>query len=352
MIYTHIPFCEHKCPYCSFNSFVGFADSHEAYISALIRQFHHDRELLGGVVSESFYIGGGTPSCVSAAAYEPLFEAIKPHLAIGAEITIEANPNSLTDGWALALRKLGANRISIGVQSFDDDKLKLLGRLHNGKEAKAAIEAAKRAGFEQIGADLIYGVEGDHLELLKGDLAQAIALGATHISAYHLTIEENTPFAKRAYQAMDDRKTEQQFSLAIEAAGFPRYEVSSYGSHPSKHNLGYWALKPYLGLGAGAVGTVAHESGYLRYEPYKSVEAYIADPFAREIELIDSKTHDMEEVILGARCKIGFSHSALGKRALERAKILLVQGALRSEGDRFYNTDFWLSDEIWLFLNG
>ncbi|GHS87060.1 coproporphyrinogen III oxidase [Campylobacterota bacterium] len=368
MIYAHIPFCESKCPYCSFNSFALALADFGAYFRALIAQFHRDRADWLAAGREDFgtlYIGGGTPSIVGAGYYEPFFAAVSPFLERGAEITIEANPNSLTIEWARAMRGFGVNRLSIGVQSFDDRKLAVLGRAHSGAQAKAALRNAAAAGFEQICVDLIYGVLGDDFGLLTRDLAAARENGANHISAYSLTIEEGAAIDKNL--SVEDCDLERAFSEAI-AAEFPRYEVSNYGKRRSRHNLGYWRGDDYLGLGAGAVGTISVGvggvggvggaelggviGGRVRYEPPKSIAKYLENPLARSTIAIGKAEYDSERLMLGLRFDEGFSRSILNAKQQKRADILIQEGKLTTNSDRLFNCDLWLADEIWLFLNG
>ncbi|MDR0747058.1 MAG: radical SAM family heme chaperone HemW [Helicobacteraceae bacterium] len=345
MIYLHVPFCETKCPYCAFNSFTAPLVEAQSYVSAVLRQLENDIGLYNFRHADSLYIGGGTPSMLAAKLYKPFFEALKGVLTGEAEITVEANPASLVKEWAEGMAELGANRISIGVQSFDDRKLKRLGRTHTAQEAIEAIGIAKSAGFEEISVDFIYAVKGDTLNLLLNDLRIAAELGVTHISAYQLTVENN-----RALQKID-RNLEKRFSLAIDVAGYPRYEVSNYGKKPSRHNAGYWNGLEYLGLGAGATGTARADDGWIRYEPLKSIGAYIADPRAKTIEKISQIIYNSERLMLGLRCNEGFERSRLTVEQLKRAKFLLAGGKLMARGDRLYNTDLWIGDEIWLYLN-
>ncbi|MDR2638919.1 MAG: radical SAM family heme chaperone HemW [Helicobacteraceae bacterium] len=350
MIYAHIPFCESKCPYCSFNSFAAPNPPQKAYIAALIRQFEADLALSEGDSFGSLYIGGGSPSVFDAAGYEPFFAKVSPFLRRGAEVTIEVNPNSLSPKWAKTARSLGVNRISVGVQSFDDRKLKRLGRAHNGESARAAIAGAVQAGFERISVDLIYGVAGDSIALLESDLKNAKALGATHISAYCLTIEEGTPFAAKPQTAIEDRGLARAFSRLIEAAGYPRYEVSNYGSTPSSHNMGYWEGRGYLGLGAGAVGFAKRGAASFRYAPPSDPAAYIDDPLFKTTEIIDSATFNDERLMLGLRCVRGFDAGVLSRKERVKADFLVERGRLIWGENRYFNADFWLADEIWLYI--
>jgi oxygen-independent coproporphyrinogen-3 oxidase len=350
VIYAHIPFCRSKCPYCGFNSFAAPNPPQKAYIASLIRQFEADRKLRETDRFDSLYIGGGDPSVFAAASFEPFFKKVSPYLREGAEITIEANPSSLTLDWAKTMRLYGVNRISVGVQSFDDCKLKFLGRAHDAAQAKAALANANAAGFEQISVDFIYGAAIDTQAALLNDLKTAKNLGATHVSAYCLTIEENTPFFAKPDLALNDCDLEREFSRAIEEAGYPRYEVSNYGKRISRHNLGYWEGRGYLGLGAGAVGFVRREEGAFRYSPNADWRSYISDPLGKTTEIIDRAVLDDERLMLGLRCFAGFDAGALSQKEAIKADYLVERGLLNKGADRYYNADFWLSDEIWLHI--
>ncbi|MDR2905226.1 MAG: radical SAM family heme chaperone HemW [Helicobacteraceae bacterium] len=396
MIYIHIPFCEHKCPYCAFNSTAGGGD-YARYFAALITQFHHDRARYQREKFNSVYIGGGTPSFVPAKFYEPLFEAIAPFLAAGAEITIEANPNSLSFEWARALNGFGANRISIGVQSFSDEKLRILGRIHTANQAQNALETAVKAGFNEISADFIYGARNDNLRSLTDEVKRAKNCGATHISAYRLTADKGAAWNESDFAAaIGEADYELDFAAAIASIGFPRYEVSNYGRNPSRHNLGYWLGNDYLGLGAGAAGTMKlpenfafnHSALYAkshkeeiapqvrnlpnrndeknawlqtgeiweRYEPVKSASEYLKNPLEREVLIVDRAAFNAERVMLMLRANDGLGEEILNDRQKKRAAILIAEGVLsRREINgktRLINNDLFLADEIYLFLNG
>ena len=351
MIYVHIPFCERKCPYCAFSSFAGGSEQFGRYFDAMITQLNSDLEQFGTAhksAHESLYIGGGTPSFVPSAYYKPLFDRVMPLLKHDAEITVEANPNSANEKWLTDFRRFGANRISIGAQSFDDHKLKTLGRIHSGTQAFRAVEQAREAGFEQVSSDLIIGVAGDTITLLLRDLDAAISAGATHISAYSLSLEAGTPFEARSELLLDDHEMEREFAAAVERKGLPRYEVSSYGAQIARHNCGYWAGSDYLGIGAGAVGTV----GEMRYEPHKNVAAYIADPLYKTVERLSLQTRKNERLMLGLRCNLGVPSAILSGKQRRRAALLIESGMLTERAGRLYNADFALADEVWLFING
>jgi len=350
LLYVHIPFCDSKCHYCSFNSYVDKFALRGHYMQALQRQLHFEvtRLSLAPGSIETLFIGGGTPSTVPADLYAPLFALLRPYLKADAEITSEANPNSATPEWLAGMKALGVNRISFGVQSFDAQKLKRLGRAHTPEQARRAVTDAQAAGFEHLSIDLIYGVAGDSKALLEADLEQAFRLPVDHLSAYALTIEEGTPFSATPEIADEKLALTSWLFGRIEAHGFEQYEISNFGRYRSRHNLGYWEYRPYIGLGAGAVGCIDR----VRYYPHRDVEAYIADPLLRSTEALDAAAVKTERLFLGLRSVVGIPESLLGKDELQRAGWLAEAGKLRRDGARFYNTDYLLSDEIVLYLQG
>lgn len=350
LLYIHIPFCDSKCHYCSFNSYVDKFGLRSAYMEALQRQlaFELERHALSPGCFETLFIGGGTPSTVSAELYAPLFERLSPFLKPDAEITSEANPNSATPQWLAGMRNLGVNRISFGVQSFNAQKLKQLGRAHTPEEAMAALRHAEAAGFEHLSLDLIYGVAGDSGALLKRDIETAFSLPIDHLSAYALTIEEGTPFASTPEVAREKLALTSRLFERIRAHGFAQYEISNFGRYRSRHNLGYWEYKPYIGLGSGAVGCV----GNTRYYPHRSVEAYLADPLFSDTELLDAAAVKTEKLFLGLRSCVGVDTALLTPGELQRAQLLCDEGKLHERSGRYYNPDYLLSDEIALFLLG
>ena len=348
LIYIHIPFCDSKCHYCSFNSYVDKFPLRRNYMEALCTQAAFEIERLkpapGSI--ETLFIGGGTPSTVSPELYAPLFDLLRPYLKADAEMTSEANPNSATPEWLAGMKRLGINRISFGVQSFDGTKLKRLGRAHSPDQARQAVFDAKTVGFDHLSIDLIYGVAGDTQALIDRDLATAFTLPIDHLSAYALTIEEGTPFT--ATPEMADEKLTQTARLfeTVQRHGFEQYEISNFGRYRSRHNLGYWEYKPYIGLGAGAVGCIGHT----RYYPHRDVEAYITDPRFRTEEPLDADAVKTERLFLGLRSVVGIAETLLEPKELERAAWLVREGKLRYGNGRFFNTDYLLSDEIALYL--
>ncbi len=271
-LYIHIPWCVRKCPYCDFNSHAAGPDIPEdAYVSALLDDF--DRELPGvlGRPLTSIFFGGGTPSLFSAAALDRLLEGLRARISMAAdvEITLEANPGTFEQNKFTAYRQLGINRLSIGVQSFQADKLKALGRTHSGDEALRAAEMARRAGFDNFNLDLIHGLPGQSQDEALGDLRQAIALAPTHLSWYQLTLEPNTVFWNQPPQLPEDDilwDIQEAGQALLASAGFAQYEVSAYArpGRAARHNLNYWSFGDFIGIGAGAHGKLTAADGTVR----------------------------------------------------------------------------------------
>jgi len=347
LLYIHIPYCDSKCHYCAFNSYVDRFDTRRSYMEALRRQLRFELERFDAKKAgiETLFIGGGTPSTVAPELYAPLFEDLRPYLALDAEISTEANPNSATSRWLEGMKALGVNRVSFGVQSFDADKLKRLGRAHPPNQAIQAIERAAEANFERISLDLIYNCAGDDRKLLEADLQQAFSLPITHLSAYELTIESGTLFEKSPEARQEDDRLARWMAERIRERGFPQYEISNFGE-PCRHNLGYWKLRDYIGLGAGGVGFLRDR----RFYPESSIDRYIADPLAHRVERLSTDDLRTEKIFLGLRSRIGISSETLLPQERERAELLLREGKLGFESSRYFNPDFFLVDEIALFL--
>ncbi len=349
LLYIHIPFCDSKCHYCAFNSYVDKFDLKEEYMQALCEQLKFELKRFNAAPKdiESIFIGGGTPSTIAPKLYEKLFEMLRPYLGEEIEITSEANPNSATEEWLIGMRKLGVNRISFGVQSFDDAKLKLLNRAHNSSQAKKAILNARKAGFENISLDLIYATLGDTKELLENDLRTAFSLPINHLSAYALTIEEGTPFEKKPHMSKERLKLTSWLFKKIEEFGFEQYEISNFGRYKSTHNLGYWHYKDYIGLGSGAVGKL----GMQRYYPTTDIEAYIKNPLDTRTEQLDTGDKKTEQLFLGFRSSVGVKKNILNQDELKRALLLVEENKLIIKDDTFYNKEYLLADEIALFIS-
>ena len=350
LLYIHIPYCDSKCHYCSFNSYVDKFDTRKAYMQALTQQLSFELERFAATKGsiETLFIGGGTPSTVSPELYAPLFELLNPYLQEDAEITTEANPNSATEDWLRGMRELGVNRVSFGVQSFDENKLKSLNRAHSPQQAIEAIKTAHNLGFEHLSLDLIYNYQGDTKALLSHDVEQAFSLPINHISAYELTIEEGTTFSKTPEVRQENEALAFFVSEEIQRRGFPQYEISNFGTYQSQHNKGYWKLDNYIGAGAGAVGFLDDT----RYYPQTDIERYITDPLQITQEHLDTEAMQTERLFLGLRSVIGIEKALLPDGILQRALFLVDEGKLTMDAEQFYNVDFFLADEIVLYLLG
>lgn len=296
---------------------------------------------------ETLFIGGGTPSTIESKLYEPIFKKLAPFLAYGAEITSEANPNSATYEWLEGMYNLGVNRISFGVQSFNKDKLKLLNRAHTNTQATTAVLNAKKIGFKNLSLDLIYATLGDTKELLSHDLKTAFALPINHLSAYALMIEEKTPFESKPHMSKETLKLTKWLFKKIQEHDFEQYEISNFGSYKSRHNLGYWEYKDYIGLGSGAVGKLAFE----RFYPTSIVEDYIKNPLNIKTETLTHEDKKIEQLFLGLRSCVGIKKDILSADELKKAELLLNEKKLTFNNDTFYNPDYLLADEIALFIS-
>ena len=267
-LYVHIPWCVQKCPYCDFNSHEARGEIPEAdYISALIADLESSLPLIWGRTVSSIFFGGGTPSLLSGAGLDRLLTAIRTLLPLlpDAEITLEANPGTVESAKFAAFRAAGINRLSLGIQSFNPAHLKALGRIHDGDEARHAIEIAT-AHFDNFNLDLMYGLPGQTLEEALSDVETALAFAPTHLSCYQLTLEPNTAFAAAPPVLPDpDRCADMQEAIEdrLAAAGFAHYETSAFAQpgRQCRHNLNYWTFGDYLGIGAGAHGKLTLYDG-------------------------------------------------------------------------------------------
>lgn len=268
-LYIHIPWCVQKCPYCDFNSHALKGDvPHDEYVSHLLRDLDRDVPLAQGREIKTIFIGGGTPSLLSSEAMQTLLDGVRSRLTLAddAEITMEANPGTVEADRFVGYQKAGVNRISIGVQSFSEPKLKRLGRIHDSGEAKRAANLASSLGLRSFNLDLMHGLPDQSLEEALDDLRQAIALNPPHLSWYQLTIEPNTLFGSRPPKLPDDDALwdifEQGDKLLTEA-GYQQYETSAYAKpgYQCQHNLNYWRFGDYLGIGCGAHGKITFPDG-------------------------------------------------------------------------------------------
>ncbi|QJD28896.1 radical SAM family heme chaperone HemW [Methylococcus geothermalis] len=263
-LYIHVPWCVRKCPYCDFNShrFEGILPERD-YIAALLQDLSRDARRVPGRTVESVFIGGGTPSLLSPEAIGLLLDGVRARIALAAdaEITLEANPGTAESAKFKGFREAGVNRLSIGVQSFDDAKLAALGRIHDGRAAVEAASMAREAGFGNFNLDLMFGLPGQTVAEVERDVETAIALGPTHVSFYQLTLEPNTLFHRFPPVLPDDDdiwNIQRAGQALLAEHGYRQYEVSAYArdGFRCRHNLNYWRFGDYLGIGAGAHGKI------------------------------------------------------------------------------------------------
>ena len=309
-LYIHIPFCRAKCAYCDFNSYAHLDGVHDQYTDALV----HEIELAPPLSVRTIYIGGGTPTVLPLSHFASIFGAVRRKFATETttEITVEANPGTVSPGKLAALRSLGVTRLSLGVQSFVDSELRLLGRIHSASEVLKAFQTGRQAGFDNISLDLLYGLPGQQLASWRMSLEQALALQPDHLSLYALTIEENTPMAAAISQGHlptpDPDLAADMYELAqdmLSDAGFSHYEISNWARSSEwrcQHNLTYWRNEAYLGIGAGAHSWLGRRrwSNALGPEVYSERVRSGRQPIAMD-ETISLEMEMGETMMLGLR---------------------------------------------------
>jgi len=314
-LYIHVPFCLSKCGYCSFYS-IKSVNLIPEYIAALKKEIKFYRNIFSSF--DTIYIGGGTPSLLSVRQIDDFISTVNKYFDINlqAEITMEVNPGDVSLEYFQALRKSGINRLNIGIQSFDDRVLKFLGRRHSSKEATAAIEAARTAGFNNLGIDFIYGVHGMGIQSWKNTLRKGVSFAPEHISCYQLSLDDSTPLYKKYSSEgwhLPDENTELKLFLAtaeeLENAGYIHYEVSNFArldKFKSLHNQKYWHHTPYLGLGPAAHSFLDNK----RWWNKAAVKTYlneIADGKmpVEDTEILSAEQLQLEALFLGLRTKAG-----------------------------------------------
>ena len=350
-LYVHVPFCRAKCSYCDFASHVpGHNSEMDAYVEAVVLALRaRGRDgLLSDI--ETVYFGGGTPTFLGPARLTQLLYALSlsMHLTDTVECTIEANPESLTRRMVRDLWALGANRLSLGVQSFDDTVLGILGRPHSADDARRAIDDAHDR-FHNVSIDLICGIPGQTPGSFLSSVQEAIALGVSHISIYPLTIEEGTPFyslySKGLLAAIDEDEQADAMidaSRILKQAGFYRYEVASYArmGYECRHNCFYWTGVPYLGIGSGAVSMEQNDEGR-----WRSQDGYI-------LERLDRYQREAEDLMLGMRLTKGISDIRLNEAAKLLPQAPNTFSSLVSLGLVEHTDGVWQSSEKgWLLGN-
>lgn len=303
-LYIHMPWCVRKCPYCDFNSHAVpdgelSLELEQEYLHALVEDFKTQVDFAQGRQIHSVFIGGGTPSLISAQGYQWIFDQLQAIIpfAEGCEITLEANPGTVEHDPFAGYLQAGINRLSIGVQSFNTDHLKRLGRIHSNEDAISAIGLAREAGFRRINVDLMHGLPEQTLDQALHDLKLAVENGATHISWYQLTIEPNTVFFRtQPILPVDDvlEEIQEQGEIYLKAQGFINYEVSAWRKElPSAHNLNYWQFGDYLAIGAGAHGKVTQPDGVYRFQKTRLPKDYLAKVPAEHLQFKRIEAEEM-----------------------------------------------------------
>ncbi len=381
-VYVHFPWCLKKCPYCDFLSVAAARDRipHASYADAVLRELTARLPLLASAYRlETVFFGGGTPSLWATdelgRVLEGVLAAFASNRAAHVEVTAECNPTSLDEAKARALHAVGVNRLSLGVQGLDAERLAFLGRLHDPNGGLLAAQAALDSDMPRVSVDFIFGVAGQSAADAAAEAEKLAALGTTHVSAYALTIEPGTEFGARAKKGrlplLDEASVADSFNAVdrtLERAGFEHYEISNFArrGHVSRHNLGYWRGYDYLGLGTGAWGTVTLAEGRLRYRNSPSPERYQTAAFAAPFtttadscsvtEPLDAETSLRERIMLGLRVAEGVDLKVAGdelgidplpherKRALDRlcdrGRVEVTAGRLR------------IPKSQWLFADG
>jgi oxygen-independent coproporphyrinogen-3 oxidase len=355
-LYVHWPFCVSKCPYCDFNSHVRDTVDQDRWRDALLADLAHEARLLSDRRLGSIFFGGGTPSLMDPATVEAVIRAARDHWDAGddLEITLEANPNSAEAARFADIAEAGVNRISLGLQSFDDGSLAFLGRAHSAIEGQRALEAAQGA-VSRVSFDLIYALPGDTLDQWSRTIDRALALGTEHLSLYQLTIEPGTRFAsmvaRHEFEPLDSERAADLFELTQDrsaSAGLPAYEISNHAKAgaESRHNLAYWRYRDYAGIGPGAHG----RRGGMRTVRHKKPENFLSAIARNGHGLVEEAalTRDeaaSEALVMGLRLAEGIDPIALARRLgvdriVDEARVerLTGLGLLSKDGDRVRTT--------------
>ena len=355
-LYVHLPWCVRKCPYCDFNSHsAGAGAPTQRYVDALLTDLEQEAKRAAGRTIESLFLGGGTPSLFAPEEISRLLTGVHERFDVAqdAEITMEANPGTVECGAPAGYREAGVNRLSIGAQSFDDDALRQLGRIHSSDDIRRAVGEVKSAGFDNFNLDLMHGLPGQTLATAESDVRAALELGPTHISWYQLTLEPNTVFHARPPENLPDEETAYEIQDAgaalLRDAGFEQYEVSAWardGRH-CRHNVNYWLFGDYLAVGAGAHGKLSDEARVLRYRkpanPLQYMLVMEGNPAGGELEPVTDGDLLFEFMLNALRLNDGFhetvflERTGLSAQRLRQASSGAVARGLLERG----------SDSIW-----
>ena len=370
-LYIHVPWCVRKCPYCDFNSHEAKGDVPEQrYVDALVADLDQALPLVWGRRVYTIFFGGGTPSLLSASAIDSILSAVRARvpLASDAEITLEANPGTFEAEKFAAFRAAGVNRLSIGIQSFDEAHLKALGRIHDGAQAHRAVEIA-RASFDNFNLDLMYALPGQTPEQAASDLDVALSYAPPHLSLYHLTLEPNTYFHRYPPALPDDDTAaamQDAAAAALSRAGYEHYETSAYASsgRRSRHNLNYWSFGDYLGIGAGAHSKLSFPDRIVRQARYRQPREYmeraLAGTAAQTDQPVPAREIPFEFMMNALRLNEGFPVALFEERAGLSLTAVLPQldeaerrGLLYRDHKRIAPTELgrrFLNDLLQIFL--
>lgn len=367
-IYVHIPFCKSRCAYCGFFSTTSL-EKRRSYVDAVIKELNARKAFLGGRDVDTVYLGGGTPSLLAVEDIGEILSSIYNiyNVREGAEVTLEGNPDDLSYELLKELKRMGVNRLSIGVQTFDDARLKFLNRRHTSAQAIEAVDKAKRAGFDNISIDLMFGFPQQAMEGWLADVAKAVSLQVQHVSAYSLMYEEgtllNSMLESGVISEVDEELSLSMYELLIDKlaeAGFHHYELSNFAlpGMESRHNSGYWQDVPYLGVGAGAHSY----DGVNRYFHVNSLEEYIAGSELAMEELTDKERY-CEFVFTGLRTSEGIRLERLeqlfgvelkdyclynAKKHIDRGHLIVQEGVMRLSRSGLFISNDVMSDLMWV----
>lgn len=358
-IYLHVPYCRQKCRYCDFASFAHAESTQSAYVDAVLAEAQMQAAKFPHDAMKTAYLGGGTPSILPPELLTRLLQGVAAHfpLAPGAEFTSEANPGTLTAQWLEAALNCGVNRLSMGMQAAQPELLRMLGRIHDFHQVQQSVELARRAGFQHISLDLMFGLPGQTVEMWRETLDKALSLAPEHLSCYGLIPEEGTPLYRDLQTGRltlpdeDDERRMYDLTLDLLAqAGFRQYEISNF-ARPGcecRHNIGYWQQVPYIGLGVSAASYLHAPDGMIRLTNPRTLPAYLhmvqtQDDSLREQEFVSKTDGRFETLMLGLRMNCGVSESEFQARhgvsldALYGDKLLKFE----REGLLQHKTDRW-----------
>lgn len=372
-IYIHVPFCKTRCIYCDFYTRTDMSSKHN-YVSAICREIELRKDYIGDEIIETIYFGGGTPTQLTRDDFEEIFASIFRNFKVSenAEITMEANPDDLNDKYLQMIREFPFNRLSIGIQSFDDSELLFLKRRHSSQKAKEAVKSAKSVGFNNISIDLMYGLPNQTLDIWNKNLNEALSLDIQHISSYHLIYEQGTRlyrlFKLGDVKPVDEDLSVEMFSTMIDrlsSAGFEHYEISNFAKDKlySKHNSSYWLGKKYLGLGPAAHSFDGQNREWNIPSISKYVEGINLEKLPLEIEYLDENTRYNDFILTGMRTMWGVNLKELEKLfgsrrkeyCLKNVRKFVNQGFVSQSDDKLkltregiFISDGIMSDLMWV----